>query len=54
MGKMKQLALDIIENQSEQEDDVVYSFPNHAIVPTKDAVFDCEPDPELPSYLIRN
>ena len=40
MARMKQLALDIEESHEADEDGVVYSFPNHPIVPVKPAVFD--------------
>ncbi len=53
MSKIKQFQLDIIESQSETEDGVQYAFPNHAVYPTKVAVFDDRDMVVLPTDDIR-
>lgn len=46
MGKIKQLALDILESQEiDFEDGVVYNFPDHPAIPKSVATF-CNGKPE--------
>lgn len=51
MGKMKQLALDILESQEnlDYEDGLSYNFPDHPVFPRTIAVF-CNGQPEEESH----
>lgn len=40
VAKMKQLHLDIVESAEVEEDGILYTFPNHAIIPSSPIIFD--------------